>query len=206
MTVALAIDCEASGLIPKGMDLRDPQFPFAVSVGAVLFTFDGHDLAVLHTRIRSEGKSVSAGAEAIHGISSREAARSGVPTVVAMSMICHFASQARFLVGFSVSFDRAILESAIIRLGQDPRRLIRPGLTVVDLIQPSAALSKLQGAHDSGSYRWPRLDEAMEGIRNERFFKGRRGAKHDALRDAISSKKLFLSLLHRGALDLGEVA
>jgi DNA polymerase III epsilon subunit-like protein len=177
-----------------------------VSVAAILFRFDGRDEAVLHTRVRSDGRGVSSGAEAIHGISSREAARTGIPEITALSAVCHMAAQARFLTGFSVGFDRAVLDSSIIRLGQDPRRLIRPGLQVVDLQRPSCAFTKLPSERPDGSYRWPRLDDAMSGIRNERFFKARRGATHDALYDAKSSKRLFLSLLHRGALDIAEVA
>lgn len=198
----LALDVETSGLPLRGMALTDPAYPWPVSIGAVLFDLDGHDQAVFYSRIRAEGRAIGAGAENVHGISSRQAAKTGIPEIVAMSAICHFASQALYLTGFNVSFDRDVLQAAILRLGQDPKRLLRPGLQLVDLMKPSAALCQKPGERDSGEYRWPKLSEALGKIRNERPAQWR----HDALHDARSAKRLFLSLYHRGVLDLGMVA
>lgn len=198
----LAIDAESSGLPARGMALTDPGYPWPCQVAAVLFNFDGHDQAVFSTRIRSEGRAIGAGAQNIHGISSREAAKTGIPEVVALSAICHFASQALFIVGFSVEFDRDVLHAAILRLGQDPKRLLRPGLQLVDLMKPSAAYVQSSSGREDGAYRWPKLSDALGTIRHERPAQGR----HDALDDARKAKRLFLSLHHRGALDLPEAA
>lgn len=198
----LAVDIESSGLPAKGMELTDPAFPWCVQVAAVLFDFDGHDHAVFSTRIRAEGRAVSAGAQAVHGISAREAGKSGIPEVVALSTICHFAGQAQYLTGFNVEFDRSILESTLLRLSKETRRLVRPGLMLVDLMRPSSAFCRLNSGREDGQYKFPKLDEAMSGIRNERPRQGR----HDALRDCLSAKRLFISLHHRGALDLGVAA
>jgi DNA polymerase-3 subunit epsilon len=198
----LALDVESSNLPAKGMAIDHPQYPWMMQVAAVLFSFDGRDHAVFSTRIRSEGRTVSEGAQRIHGISTKEAGKTGIPEIVALSAICHFAGQARLLTGFNVEFDRDILQASIIRLGQDPRRLVRPGLQLVDLMRPSAAFCKLPSECDDGSYRWPKLSDALSGIRNERPRQGH----HDALRDAMAAKRLFLSLHHRGAFDLSEAA
>lgn len=198
----IALDLETSGLPAATAEIGSQQYPWAVSAACVLFDFAGRDLAVFSSRIRADGRTISPGAQAVHGISAREAGRGGIPEVVALSVICNFASEARFLTGFNIDFDRKILESALIRLGKDARKLVRPGLVAVDLMKPAAAFCRLPSGHDSGSYRWPSLDAALQTIRNERP----RTGHHDALRDAMAAKRLFLSLHHRKALDVTEEA
>lgn len=188
-------------MIPKGAVPGSAQFPWPVQIGAILFDFDGHDRASFGSRIRADGRTISAGAAQVHGISSREAGRTGVPEIIGLSVICAFAAEARYIVGFNVAFDRAILESALIRLSKDTRKLMRPGLQMVDLMAPAAAACKLPSDREDGAYKFPRLGEALTLIRNERPRKG-----HDALSDARSAKRLFLTLKARGYLDLGEMA
>lgn len=202
MTLALAIDVESSALPAQGMKVGDPAYPWPVSLAAVLFDFTGKDHGRFSTRIRSEGRSVASGAERVHGIGTREAAKTGIAELVALSVVCHFAGQAQYLVGFNVQFDRNILESSLINLGRETQRLIRPGLAVVDLLPASTAFCKINSEHADGGYRWPKLSAALEAIRNERPRQGH----HDALADACAAKRLFLSLHHRGALDISEAA
>jgi DNA polymerase III epsilon subunit-like protein len=200
--VILACDVETSGLIPKGAVPGSAQFPWPVQIGAVLFDFDGHDRASFGSRIRADGRTVSAGAAQVHGISSRDAGRSGVPEIIGLGIICAFAAEAKYLTGFNVDFDRAILESALIRLGKETKKLMRPGLQAIDLMRPAAAFCKLPSEREDGAYKFPRLDDALLLIRNERP----RQARHDALRDAYAAKRLFLSLRSRGALEMEEAA
>jgi DNA polymerase III epsilon subunit-like protein len=194
----LSLDCETSSLIPKDAVPGSAQFPWPVQIGAVLFNLDGHDRASFGSRIRADGRTVSSQAAQIHGISSREAGKSGVPEIIGLSIVCAFAAEAQIITGFNIEFDRAVLESALIRLGKDARKLMRPGLQAVGLMQPAAAFTKLNSGREDGAYKFPRLDEALAGIRNEQPRQGH----HDALRDAMAAKRLFLSLHHRGALDI----
>lgn len=197
----LSLDTETSSLIPRGAVPGSAQFPWPVQIGAVLFGFDGRDRASFGSRIRADGRTVSTGSAEIHGISSRDAGRSGVPEVIGLGIVCAFAAEARYLVGFNLDFDRAILESALIRLGKETRKLMRPGLEPIDLMRPAAALCKLPSEREDGSYKYPRLGEALALIRHERPRKG-----HDALTDAKSAKRLFLSLVHRGVIEIEAAA
>lgn len=198
----VALDCETSGLIPKGAAPGSAQFPWPVQIGAILFGLDGHDRASFGSRIRADGRTIGASASEIHGISSRDAGKSGVPEIIGLSIVCAFAAEAQFITGFNLPFDRAILESALIRLGKETKKLMRPGLQAVDLMRPATALCKLYSEREDGSYKYPRLGEALSIIRHERPRQGH----HDALRDAAAAKRLFLSLHHRGALDIGAAA
>lgn len=199
----LAIDAETSGLPSKGMQIDNPQYPWACQIGCALFGFDGHDRAIFGSRIRApEGRKISEGAAKVHGITSRDAARTGVPEIIALGVVCAYAAEARYIVGFNLNFDRSIIEAALIRLGKDTRKLMRPGLEAIDLMKPSASACKLTGMADDGGYKWPRLSEALALIRNERPCHGH----HDALKDALSAKRLFLSLHHRGYFDIAGAA
>lgn len=198
----LAIDVESSNLPPKGIEPGDAQFPWCVSVGAVLFDFDGRNKSVFYSPIRADGRSIATGASAVHGISSKDAGKSGVPEIVALGTICAMASEARYLTGYNAGFDRSILESTLIRLGKDTRKLMRPGLTLIDLMKPSTAFCKIPSERDSGEYRWPKLDAAIVSVLDEMPREG----QHNALEDALLAKRLFLSLYARGALDIAEAA
>jgi DNA polymerase-3 subunit epsilon len=173
-----------------------------VTVGAVLFDFEGRNKSQFYSPVRADGRAISSGASAVHGITSKEAARSGMPEVIVLGAVCAMAAEAEYLTGFNVGFDRSILESALIRIGKDTRKLCRPGLQVVDLMLPCAPFCKEASGREDGSYKWPRLDDAISTIRHERPRKGH----HNALDDCLRAKRLFLSLHHRGALDIPRAA
>lgn len=194
----LSLDTETSNLPARGMDVADKQYPWPVRVGAALFDDSGRDYALFSTGIRADGRTVSSAAQAIHGVSSREAGRSGIPEVVALSVICHMAGQAQYLIGFNIEFDRDILVASILRQNQDPKRLLRPGLQLVDLMKPCAAFCKLPTEHDSGSYRWPSLDDAGRILLGE----PERTGPHTDWTDLQRAKRIFFWLRARGALEM----
>jgi DNA polymerase III epsilon subunit-like protein len=196
--VILSIDCETSNLPTREMAVTDKQYPWPVRIGAALFDDNGRDQAIFSTGIRADGRSIAPDAQNVHGISTRQANKSGIPELVALSVICHLASEASLLVGFNVEFDRDILVAAIIRHDQDPRRLLRPGLRLVDLMKPCAPFCKLPTDHDSGSYRWPSLDDASRILLGEE----ERTGPHTDWDDLQRAKRLFFWLRDRGALDI----
>lgn len=198
----LAIDVLSSNTPPKGIEIGSEQFPWPVSLAAVLFELSGRNKAVFHTNVRGEGRSVSPGATAKHGITTKESGRCGLQEIIVLGAICGFASEASILTGYNVSFDRAVLESALIRLGKDTRKLMRPGLQIVDLMPVATPFCKLPSERPEGTYKWPRMDEAMATIRHE---KPRQGHQ-DALELCLKAKRLFLSLHARGALDMERAA
>lgn len=198
MTLILAIDVETSGLPPRGIEVGHEQYPWPVQIGAVLFGMDGHDRGVFSTRVRAEGRSISKGAAEVHGISSREAGRSGIPEISAINIICHFAAEASYLTGYNVRFDRDVIWSALIRQNKPASRLTRPGLELVDLMLPSQAVCKLSGEREDGQYKWPRLSDALTILRNERPSK----RAHDAFDDAKAAKRLFLTLVNRKLVEI----
>lgn len=182
------------------MEVADSQYPWPVHIGAALFDEAGHDLALFSSGIRADGRAITSEAAKVHGITTQQAGRSGVPEIVALSAVCHLASQARYLIGFNIEFDRDVLVAAILRHNQDPRRLLRPGLLIIDVMKPAAAFCKL--ASESGSYRWPSLDEACALLIGEPA----RTGHHSAWDDLQRTKRLYLWLRDRGAFETAEAA
>lgn len=198
----LSLDTETSNLPARGMDVANPQYPWPVRIGAALFDDDGKDYALFSTGIRGDGRTIAEGAKNVHGVSSREAGRTGIPEKVALSVICHLAGQARLLIGFNIEFDRDVLVAAILRQDQDPKRLLRPGLQLIDLMKPCTPFCKLPTDHDSGSYRWPSLDDAGRILLGETP----RVGPHTDWNDLQRGKRIYFWLKARGALELGSAA
>lgn len=193
----LALDVETSGLIPKGIPKGDPAWPFIVQVGAILFDLDGTEHAVFGSKVRSDGRAISPGAEKVHGITTRAASRQGVSELIALAVVSGFAAQCSIITAFNAPFDISIIESSLIRLGKSTKMIVRHGIEIVDLIPPAAQLCKLPSEHESGSYRWPSLDAACASILGE----PNRIGPHVALHDAGRAKRLFLALRERKLLD-----
>lgn len=194
----LALDLETSSLIPENIAKGSDQFPWFVQIGCVLFDLQGKTLALFGSNVRADGRRVHDGAAAVHGITNAQAGRSGISEIAALAVASGFAAQAKYITGYNVRFDLDVIESALIRLNKSTRMLVRAGLEVIDLIQPAAQVCKIPSTHDSGGYRWPKLDVASEVIRGER---PRNGA-HNALADARRSQRLFLSLYRRKIIEV----
>jgi hypothetical protein len=191
------VDVETSGLIDRGKLLDDPAQPWPVSIAVLLTDAEGTMSDCIFTRVRSDGRHIRSDAERVHGISTRQAGRNGVSEIAALAMVVGFAGQAEYLVGFNVEFDRDILVSAMSRRGKDYRLITRPGLQVVDLMKPAAAICRIPSDRPDGQYRYPTLDIACETI----LSKPARIGAHSAWDDCHRCRDLWLKLRSQGALE-----
>lgn len=200
----LFVDLETSDLLKPRLPLSDPSQPWAVTVAAELCGIDGAPIAFFHDQVRSEGRPVKAGAEAVHGVSSRQAARDGTNEVVILGHLCGLAARALYLVGHSIEFDRKVIESLLIRRGKDTRLWTRPGLQTLCTMKAATAFCQIKSdpPRDDNSYRWPSLDAACLTLLGEPT---RQGA-HSAWDDMQRAKRLFFALHERKAFGLGSAA
>lgn len=201
----LFVDCETSGLIKRNLPLDSDQQPWVCSLAAELTDADGNQLACINTAIRANGRRIEAGASAVHGVSSQLAGRTGVSELAALGVLCgreSLASQARYVIGHGISFDRDVITSVLARHGRDATTWVRPGLQFVDTMTTATPFCKIVSDHDSGGYRWPSLDDAGHIL----FCDQPREGPHSAWDDIQRTKKLFFYLRQQGAFDLGEAA
>jgi hypothetical protein len=201
----LFVDCETSGLFKKNLPLDSDQQPWVVSLAAELCDDVGRQVASINTGIRANGRKITDGAQAVHGVSSATAGRTGVSELAALGVLCgreSFASQARYVIGHGISFDRDVITSVLARNGRDATTWARPGLTFIDTMLAATPFCKLPSDRDDGSYKWPSLDEACDLLLNE----PPRTGPHNAWEDIQRAKLLFFWLRQRGALDIEAAA
>lgn len=195
----LALDCETSDLYKDDLPENHPSQPWVVSIAAELCGYDGVARDWMHTRIRANGRTVKQGASAVHGVSTSQAARSGVPEIVALGMFCHFVAQASHLVGFGNSFDVKVIKSVLLRANKSRELIERPGLEIVDTMPLCTPICKIAPpiARDDQNYKWPKLDEACAELLGER---AREGA-HSAWDDMQRAKRIYFELVKRGIVE-----
>lgn len=201
----LFLDSETSGLIKRDLPLESPEQPWLVSIAAQLCDNEGRELAGFRTRIRANGRTIPEAAKAVHGISSRDAGKGGVAEKSALRLLCgheSFVSQARYVVGHGVSFDKDVITGSILRNGWDAGVWTRPGVTFVDTMIAAAPFCKLPSEHESAGYKWPSLDQACEILLNE----PPRVGPHDAWTDLARCKLLFFWLRQHGGFEMESAA
>lgn len=201
----LFVDVETSGLIKRGLPLESPEQPWIVSIAAQLVDAAGNELASLNTRIRAAGRSIAEDAKAVHGISAREAGRGGVAEKSALRLLCgsqSLASQARFVIGHGLQFDKDVITGSLMRNGWDASVWLRPGLTFIDTMLAAAPFCKLPSDHENGGYRWPSLDDACRILLGQEP----RAGHHTAMDDLRRTRDLFFWLRERGAFEMDKAA
>lgn len=193
----LAIDVESSDLLKRTLPLDDAAQPWPVSLAAILCDDDGTEQDFFHTRIRSDGRMIRPGAQAVHGIGSSAAGRHGVSEVAALGMLVGFAAQATRLIGHAIEFDRDVIIATLRRLDKDDRMLVRPGLELVDTMKAAAPVCRIPSGRDDGQFKWPTLDEACATVLGE----APRTGPHNAYDDALRARRLYLALVARNVLE-----
>lgn len=198
--VVLCFDTETSGLLRRDVPLGDASQPWACVIAAELVDMDGKSLDFFSAHIRADGRTIGKGATDVHGLSSRDAAKAGVNEIVALGMLVGFASQARYLVGHGVDFDRQVIEGMLIRRQKDTRIWVRPGLEHQCTMRAATNLCAIKpdDPRTDGGYRWPSLDEACSIL----LGKPPREGHHDAWGDMKRSQSLWFYLRDRGALEV----
>ena len=200
----VALDLESSGLIPNGMQSEDPAFPWPVQVGMVRFDLDDRTLGVFGEYVLSEGRKIHDGAAAVHGVSSRQAARSGFAEHIVIGNIIAAARVSLYLVGWNIDYDIEVIRAAICRRQRHGRRdllissFLRPGLRVIDLMKLATPYCRFESGRDDGSYRWPKLRQACHELLGEPLDTE---SAHDALDDAQRARRLFHWLRREGAIE-----
>jgi hypothetical protein len=199
--VILFVHLATSDFFKRGLPLTDPSQPWIVAIAAELADIEGHALDFVSTRVRAApGRKIREGAEARHGITSREAAKTGISEIVALGMLCGLAAQARFVVGHGIEFDRLTVESVLLRSGKDARLWMRPGLESLDTMTSAAPFCRIKAnpPRDDGQFKWPSLDDACHALLGE----PKREPPLDLWESVQRTKRLFLHLRSLNAYEL----
>lgn len=198
----LLLNLETSDLIKPELPLSDPAQPWIVEVAA---SMHDRDLTTTYgrfqTRVRADGRKIRPGAEKVHGISNRAAGRYGMSEIRMLGALTGLVDQCEAVVGFGLNgFDKKVVESVLIRQGKKTASWTRAGLEFIDIIGCCAQACRLQGNHESNTYRWPTLDQACEILLGEAPQPG----IHDAWDDLGRAGRLYKFLRDSGRLGCDE--
>ena len=199
----LFIDVETSGLLRRDLPPDDPGQPWVISLAAELCDVDGNQLAIINTAIRANGRTISEGARAVHGVSSRDAGHTGISELAALAVLCgreSFVSQATHLIGHNIDFDVGVIEGVLLRCGREASALRRPGLQTACTMKAATPFCKIAPAkpRDDGSYKWPSMNECRTML----LGKPANDGLHGALQDMLDAKELYFWLRERGAFEV----
>jgi hypothetical protein len=202
MTATMFINCVTSDLLKKDRSLADDSQPWCVWVCGLL-EVPGRYPQCFSLAVKAEGRKVRAGAEAVHGLSSRDAAKHGVSEVVVLGDVCGLAAQAECVVGHGIDFDKDVITSLLMRRDKSTKLWVRPGLRFFDTMALATPFCRLPRAvNEDGSFKWPSLREASEILLKETVEEG----PHDPMNDLERVRRLWGWLVANNAVaDLEEV-
>lgn len=195
-TKVLFLDTETTGLPPKNSNWRTDWnlFPYLVSIA---WEMDG---AEKYRLINPDGYVISEEVSKIHGITQEMAVEHGVPFVDVLTDLITDLRNSIAVVGHNLYFDSSILKANCIRyLGVDYyNRYLDELLDVSRRVDTMKKTIKFVGAkYENGRVsKFPRLEELYE-----KLFPGDTFAAHNALADALATKRCFWALVDLGIID-----
>jgi DNA polymerase-3 subunit epsilon len=121
MNIALAYDCETTGLPDFKAPSESVHQPHIVQLGARLVDLDTRDIiSTLDVVIRPDGWTIPDDVSAIHGITTERAQQVGVGEGLALGLLLDMWERATVRIGHNESFDARIVRIAQHRFS-DPR-------------------------------------------------------------------------------------
>lgn len=163
----LFVHLATSDLMKRGLPLTDPAQPWVCGLAAALATPAGETVSYLSTLVQPDaGMQIRPEATARHGIETREAAKTGIGGILALGILCQFARKADVVVGHAIDFEKAVVESVLMRAGKDTRLWTRPGLRFIDTMAAATPFCRIEATppREDGQFKWPSLSEACASL------------------------------------------
>ncbi len=198
----LVIKTATSSLVKPSLSLEDPAQPWAAAIAAELIDREGRSHGFMKTRILGRGRQIHPDATKVHGISSRDAQKSGMDETDAVAYLNGLARQSTCAVSYSIDFDRDVIQGVLLRARDEARLRVwtRSNYKFISLRNACTAICRLKPIkpRDDGGFRWPSLDDACQIMLGWPRLLGVR----DLWTDCMRVKALFLLLAERGAFEL----
>lgn len=192
MNGILFIDTETTGLLQWKVPLDHPTQPHVVQFAAILADEHGNAMASAYSLIRPDGWVINPDAQAIHGISTEDCERFGIPIVAGLDVLFHMASCAKIVVAHNMYFDSKVIDLASIRA--DRNKPWRAEHKLFCTMMAATDVCKLPVRY---GYKWPTLTEA-----HQHFFGCAAEDAHDALGDVRTCMKIYFALQQQNAPEI----
>lgn len=183
------VDTETSGLPLWDKPYSDPGQPRIVQLGVIVADEHGAERACFKTTIRPEGWEITAGAQRVHGISTEDANRFGIPVLEALAVFLRMLDQSRTLIAHNLAFDADIMISREIH-ALSPNKADTPSWWGRGRLHRACTML-LGRAHCRNTGK---LVDVYKALTGEDFVQ-----THDGLDDARAALRCFLALRAAGA-------
>lgn len=180
----LTFDTETTGVINYKLPLTHASQPRIVQLGAQLADDNGFVKGELNVLIKPDGWAIPADATAIHGISTEDCERFGIPIRSALGMFNLWLALKPVLVAHNIDFDVSLVHIEAGKLGKGN---ILDGFTKFCTMKNSTDLVRIPGPR---GFKWPKLIETYRFLFNEDF----EGA-HDAIADVRACARVYNRLV-----------
>lgn len=156
--------------------------PRVVSLAALLMEDQATEVACLNVVLTPDGFLIPAEAAAIHGITTAQASKCGVPRKFALELFASLASLADEFVAHNIAFDHFLMRGEFSRANM-PLGIIDPDRLFCTMLA-SAPILQLPGRY--GAYKWPKLEEA-----HLHAFGMAQAVTHNALADVRACARIY---------------
>ena len=121
----------------------------------------------------------------IHGISTEDAVKGGVPLMKALHEFRVAVEMSHLIVGHNVNFDRKIMGAEFIRFGMEETYEHMKTMDRYCTMFKSTKICKIPQV-GRGGYKWPKLQELHKHLFDEEF-----DGAHDALVDVRATARCY---------------
>ena len=184
----LFFDTETNGLWRRDLEADHKDQPHMVSIAAQLCDMKEKVVGQMAFRMKPSDIDfiIPKDVEEIHGISTKEAEQTGIPTRIALELFKELLEKTDILVAHNTAFDLQIIERAFKVFGMKYKL---PELVYCTMMMAKNEM-KLKGELDD--YKFPKLKECYE-----HFFTGSYREWHDALTDVNICRNLYFNMIAR---------
>jgi DNA polymerase III subunit epsilon len=201
MSLVLFFDTETTGKLDFKAPATAKHQPHLVQLAAMMVDWiNGKVIGELNCIIEPDGWVVTDDVAKIHGITTTQAKRCGIPLLSALSVFSQFCKQAKKLVAYNIDFDSPVMEAAYARV-EKPHRMDRlEKICAMKAATPLVKLPKPAGwkSAPGDEFKWPKLSEAYAHFFDGATFDG----AHNAMNDVVAMVKCCQKMSQIGAIKL----
>ena len=159
-----------------------------------VFDETGTEVVLTHYLVIPDGFTIPRDATAIHGITTEEARRKGVPIGAMLTKLADDINghEPKLFVGHNVGFDRPIVLNEYTRLKSRPNLSRLPTYCTMKSTVELCRIPRY-----GGGFKWPTLQEL-----HRKLFGGPFALAHDAQADVRTCAKCFFELRRRGLVNV----
>lgn len=182
----LFFDTETTGLLKYELRSHEESQPRLVQLGAVLHDENRKVRAAVNLIVNPFPNVIPEEAEAVHGISTMDAAMYGVPLVAALGVFNSLVNSADLIVAHNLSYDARIMKGHYVRGGEDSPLEGKQTFCTMLKSTPILKLPSKRG------HKWPNLQEAHRFFLGEGF-----DGAHDAMVDVLACSRVYYKMMER---------